>query len=781
MKKRKYNWLKKMLMVAMTVHLCFAPYSVYATEITDLENGNVMEATVNGYLDIGDMVDFYQPVQINDALLKSGALPAQYDGRNKGIVSSVKNQNPYGTCWAFSAIGAAESQMLLKGSGEPDYSELQLLYFAFHHVDDPLKNLAGDSTSSSGYLTYGSTNTSTMFALSSWIGIGNETIAPYELVQENSSAELSSSLAYQDELHLQNTYMISMKNADAVKSLILEYGSVVSGIRMDTGSICYNESTDSLFQNTDKSANHSILIVGWNDDYSNTNFVTDNQPASNGAWLIKNSWGTTNKPFIWVSYEDLCITNQNAYAYDFADGTQYDFNYQYDGSLSTHHELMENGSTLVNVFSASGADRERIRAVSFATRSDNVSYSIQIYKNSGPENPLGGAQLLETPVTGMTTFAGYYTIDLEPEVIVDYGDSFSIAITLTDTDNSYVDYYADTSGNNSGIVFYENCTASGQSYIYENGCLKDLSEQTPDSSNGNPSGTGYTARIKAFTTIEEKECIDINDSTFFIVSKQNYTGREINPTITVTYEGEPLKKGTDYKVSFLNNINIGTATAVVEGIGDYTGTKKLSFSIMARVKPVTVYNGVDYSGVYDYNYYIKRHPGIWKAFGTDDKKTLEFFVKTGMKNGHQAISSFQVDAYACRYYDLRKLYKNDLEQYYIHYIKYGKKGGRIATGTTMMNGGPTVYNGVNYKLVFDVGYYANRYPYLRQLYGYDDWMYLKHFVNKGMDEGRIGNAAFHVNHYRSRYSDLRTAYASDLKKYYLHYIRYGYDEGRNGK
>lgn len=738
------------------------------------------QAITDGYLDIGDEVEYYEPVQGNESSYKTGDLPESYDARDKGIVSSLKNQNPYGTCWAFSVMAAAETRMLLEGNPESDFSELQLLYFAFHHVDDPLKNLAGDGNSSLGYLTYGSTNTSTIFALASWIGVGNEEIAPYGSIQSDASLELSPALAYEDVLHLQNTYMVSMKNAADIKKLIMECGSVVSGIRMDTGNNCYNETTDALFQTSQKSANHSILIIGWDDNYEKTNFVETNQPQSNGAWLIKNSWGS-NKPFIWVSYEDLCIMNQNAYGYDFSDAATYDFNYQYDGSLSTHYEVMNNGETLINVFTAAGAPKERIRAVSFATRSNNVNYSIQIYKNSSLENPMDGEPLLETPVTGTTTYAGYYTIDLNDEIFVENGDRFSVAVTLADLDGETVSYYADTSGNNSSIVFYENCTAPGQSYLYKDGTFTDLHEQVPDSSNGNPSGNGFSARIKAFTTTEEITYTDINDSDFFIVSKQNYTGREIYPTITVTYNGELLQRGEDYNVSFVNNIDIGTATAIVEGIGSYTGTKKLSFAIMAKVHPITVYNGVNYSAVYDYNYYIKRHPGIWKTFGTDDKRTLEFFVKYGMKNGHQGIASFQVKAYACRYYDLRKSYKNDLDKYYMHYIKYGKKGGRIATGINVMQGGPTVMNGINYKYVFDVGYYANKYPYLFSLYGYDDAMYLRHFVNKGMSEGRMGNASFNVNHYRSRYSDLNHLYGSDLKKYYLHYIKYGYAEGRNGK
>ncbi len=208
----------------------------------------------------------------------------------------------------------------------------------------------------------------------------------------------------------------------------------------------------------------------------------------------------------------------------------------------------------------------------------------------------------------------------------------------------------------------------------------------------------------------------------------------------------------------------------------YSGTY-----VMTRwPKNPTVYNGVDYSAVYDYDFYVSKYKDIERAYGNNSEAALEHFVLYGMKEGRQAKKSFDVKAYANRYYDLRKAYKNNLVKYYQHYMNYGKKEGRKATNCSTMKGGITKYNGVNYKLVYEVGYYAKKYPDLRKAYGFDDELYIKHFVKYGMKEARQAKASFNVKKYRKRYSDLRKKYKTNYKKYYMHYITKGKKQGRKG-
>lgn len=92
----------------------------------------------------------------------------------------------------------------------------------------------------------------------------------------------------------------------------------------------------------------------------------------------------------------------------------------------------------------------------------------------------------------------------------------------------------------------------------------------------------------------------------------------------------------------------------------------------------TVYQGVDYSPVYNYTYYKKKYIDLRSAFGNDKQKYFDHFCTFGMKEGRQASSAFSVQKYKKRYEDLRKAFGETLPEYYKHYCIYGKKEGRKA-------------------------------------------------------------------------------------------------------
>ena len=72
---------------------------------------------------------------------------------------------------------------------------------------------------------------------------------------------------------------------------------------------------------------------------------------------------------------------------------------------------------------------------------------------------------------------------------------------------------------------------------------------------------------------------DISGASIAAVAGQYYTGAAITPQLTVAYAGKTLTEGTDYTVSYADNVNIGTATATITGKGAYYGAKALTFEI----------------------------------------------------------------------------------------------------------------------------------------------------------------------------------------------------------
>lgn len=61
-----------------------------------------------------------------------------------------------------------------------------------------------------------------------------------------------------------------------------------------------------------------------------------------------------------------------------------------------------------------------------------------------------------------------------------------------------------------------------------------------------------------------------------------YNGEEQTPTVTVEIDGNALTEGTDYKVTYIDNKNIGTATVYITGNGKYEGAVSKEFTITKR-------------------------------------------------------------------------------------------------------------------------------------------------------------------------------------------------------
>ena len=74
----------------------------------------------------------------------------------------------------------------------------------------------------------------------------------------------------------------------------------------------------------------------------------------------------------------------------------------------------------------------------------------------------------------------------------------------------------------------------------------------------------------------------IRDCEVAKIPDQTYTGKAIKPSITITYLGYALRRGTDYTLTYSNNTRVGTAKIKITGKGRYTGTKTVTFKIVRK-------------------------------------------------------------------------------------------------------------------------------------------------------------------------------------------------------
>lgn len=166
----------------------------------------------------------------------------------------------------------------------------------------------------------------------------------------------------------------------------------------------------------------------------------------------------------------------------------------------------------------------------------------------------------------------------------------------------------------------------------------------------------------------------------------------------------------------------------------------------------TVKDGVDYSVVYDYNYYVSKYEYVFAMYGVDDAAVLEHFLTKGMVKGEQACEAFDPISYGYQYPDVRERCRIstdgytfehyvsvgsfDYTPYYFDYINHGITAGYQGTGCEEMQNYITVYQGVDYSSVYDYNAYCRKNNDIFVICGVDDLAVLEHYVTSGQYEGR---------------------------------------------
>ena len=514
-----------------------------------------------------DHEDEYQVDSIvtSNVLADCGEMESSYVSP---YITSVKDQNPYGTCWAHAYCAVAEANMYKKGLADSNInlSEYQLAYFMYHPVDDPLGGLTGDSFTwktsyNPSYLDVGGNQQLATYKVANWVGLADESTAPYSTVVDNSDATLPDSYAYEkDAAHLENSYWISMKDRDLVKAAIKQYGAAAvsyyhSASYINVSNYWYTSEPVAIYcpATVTKSTNHAITVVGWDDNYSKDNFGTY-KPESDGAWYCKNSWGSdfSKDGYFWLSYEDGPSYNGNAYFYDMGPADNYQYNYQYDGACGgTRYSYVKEA----NVYTVTS--NQILKAVGFFTYNSQYKCKIEIYKDCGTTDPTG---TLVASQQADQLYAGFHTVVLDTPVSLSKDERFSVVITQTTASGGNPQIAVDSSYDGNSWCTMVSSAESGQSYLGTNtGYWLDISQSDEN------------CKIKAYTDDAEEEgdvkvsSITVSPSTasLYIGDKKQLSATVLPNNATdksVTWTSSNKKAATVDSKGCVTAVGVGTAT-----------------------------------------------------------------------------------------------------------------------------------------------------------------------------------------------------------------------------
>ena len=279
---------------------------------------------------------FYGPVKTAGGWT-TGAVPAAVipeDGVYKGAedfpssyslvdldrVTPVKDQNPYGTCWAFAALSSVETAGITELGEKKDYSVLNIIRNTPFNVT---LNSGGNWHASGSYFVnllgpvlemddpYSSIQGGKIPPLASEpvrqltvkdIDYLCDKILVVTVEEEEEEEEEEQQASFKKEPG-DLIYSIDQDKLNSVKNAVMKHGSVQISYQHDDS--YYFERNCSYFAPEElTNSGHGVSVVGWDDNYPAGNFYT--VPEGDGAFLVKNSWGENwgKGGYYWISYYD---------------------------------------------------------------------------------------------------------------------------------------------------------------------------------------------------------------------------------------------------------------------------------------------------------------------------------------------------------------------------------------------------------------------------------------------------------------------------------------------
>jgi len=339
-----------------------------------------------------------------------------------GLVTPVKNQLRSPTCWAFSSLSSLESSIIKEYNQTYDFSENHL-----KNIINKYSIVGTDTGANEG---------------SSLLRPVNYMVSWYEPVLENQDVfydESTISSIMDSVFHVQDVMLIKETPIDDIseyKKYILKYGAIFTDFNSegacDLNLVTYNNetflNTVNYYSYNEKSPNHAITIIGWDDNYSRYNFNNSGYiPQADGAFIVKNSWGVANgiNGIIYISYYDKSLAIRGSVAFSMENKNNYESIYQHEScSVST---INSNSSIVYIANRYQSTKNEEIQAVGtfFYDESD---YIVTIYKNG----------IEQYTQNGHVSIASYKTIQLNEYVPLIKGDNFTAIIKITSDNNTKI-------------------------------------------------------------------------------------------------------------------------------------------------------------------------------------------------------------------------------------------------------------------------------------------------------------------------------------------------------
>lgn len=203
----------------------------------------------------------YRPIYRNIKSTRSSIkAPAAIDWREKGAVTDVQDQGLCGSCWAFSAIGAAEGGWAVAGNTLTKFSEQNL-------VDCVTDCFGCDGGSMTLALDYVMNSQAGKFML--------DADYPYERTQKTCRFDQTKVVG-----NIKEYIKITVGDEDDLEAKVAEHGPASIGI--DASSYAFQLYHGGIFMAScsSTSLNHGVTCVGYGTE------------GEKNFWIVKNSWGS---------------------------------------------------------------------------------------------------------------------------------------------------------------------------------------------------------------------------------------------------------------------------------------------------------------------------------------------------------------------------------------------------------------------------------------------------------------------------------------------------------